>query len=118
MNIIRLDNGNLRISLEDSDDLEEMQYQHDKQGHLYWHDLLEPWWANGRYEFFVPADQSPYSSMFVGLTSCCHAIAESIDYPDDGEKDLVGDWWYFNDIYEDPFEVLMTQGWVDFKLAR
>lgn len=118
MNIFKLPNGDLRIQLEDSDDRDELAYAQENLNYRnIWRTLTEPYWANGSFEFFSPVDQSPSSALFVGLTSIGHAIAESIDYTDDGPV-ITGDWWYFNDTYDDPFELLMENWFVDFKLAR
>jgi hypothetical protein len=74
----------------------------------------EPLWTNGGYEPFFAGDANP----FVGLT-CAPCIAEAMDHEDDGQRSIVGRFWYFQ-AYQlrDPMEVLKRTGKVIFNIAH
>ena len=117
MNIEILENGNLKLVLE-SDDLEYFDYE-TKQGDYnklqsLIYDLFEPYSCNGSYALFDAGDANP----FVGLTDA-PCIAESMDYLDDGTKEIIGNCWYYSEYMINDFvSKLIENGEVIFTLAR
>ena len=76
--------------------------------------LTEPYWTNGSYHPFDAGAARP----FVGLTDA-PCIAEELDYPDDGDPEIVGRlWWYPNYMLTSPVDELKRKGRVTFALAR
>lgn len=74
----------------------------------YWNtmaSLFEHYAANGHYEHFDAGEADP----FVGLTSA-PCIAEYMDYPDEGGREIVGRLWWLSDyaIRDDLGELLET----------
>lgn len=55
-------------------------------------DLFEAYSCNGSFTLFDAGDGNP----FVGLTSA-PCIAESMDYMDNGDHKIVGQFWYASD---------------------
>jgi hypothetical protein len=77
------------------------------------HELTEPYWTNGSYAPFDASEGNP----FVGLTSA-PCIAEDLDYPDDGQRQIIGRFWYFPDyMLRSPIDELIKRGRVVFKQA-
>jgi hypothetical protein len=77
-------------------------------------DIFEPYSSNGSYEPFDGGDGNP----FVGLTSA-PCIAESLDTDDDGNREVIGNFWYYNDYcITDDMEELKNKGYVIYTLAR
>lgn len=77
-------------------------------------DGLESYACNGSYEPFDAGDANP----FVGLTSA-PCIAETMDYLDDGTKEIQGRFWYFADyMIACPLEQLRNHGRAVFTLAK
>jgi hypothetical protein len=76
-------------------------------------ELTEPYWTNGSYAPFDAGEGNP----FVGLTSA-PCIAEDLDYPDDGQRQIIGRFWYFPDyMLRSPIDELIKRGRVVFKKA-
>lgn len=77
-------------------------------------EMLEHYWANGRYEPFSAGDANP----FVGLTDA-PCIAESLNTADDGTRTIEGRLWAFmNYQVESPVDTLITKGRVLFLEAK
>lgn len=127
MNVSILPDGDLELSLEPSDDREEMRERADKYGDesVIW-DALEPYWSNGAFEPFNAGDANP----FVGLSSA-PCIAESMNTHDDGRKEIVenpqltsaregeGRFWYYAPyMLRGIVEELLEHGRVVYTLAR
>lgn len=92
-------------------DIKEMQAHHDSLSILA--DLLEPYWTNGSFEPFDSGEANP----FVGLTTA-PCIAEALDTHDEGQREIVGRFWYFpNYMIRDPMDDLKEHGRVIFSLA-
>lgn len=112
LDISVLDNGNLRLSVRDGmlDDAKEDF----SNGYLKDHEIFEPYSCNGSYELFDAGDANP----FVGLTDA-PCIAESMDYLEDGTKEIIGRFWYYSDYQLSYwFEELIDNGEVIFTLAN
>lgn len=76
-------------------------------------DLFESYSCNGSYTPFDAGEGNP----FVGLTSA-PCIAESMDYPDSGEAEIVGRlWWFPHYAIDDPLQELARHGRTVFTLA-
>lgn len=91
LSFVKLPNGNLEISfcgsLEDREDFQEKRKERGSAS--VWADMIESHSTNGSYYHFDPSNGHP----FVGITSCMDGIAESMDFPDDGDPEIVGDCW-------------------------
>lgn len=111
MNITVLTNGDLKLTADNFTRSEIAEAM--RRDRCFWYimaDLFEPYFTNGEYDPFDAGDANP----FVGLTSA-PCIAESLDYHDDGEKEIVGRFWYFpNYMLENPLETLKNTGRVIF----
>lgn len=86
-------NGNLLLTA-GNDARSELRTMRDN-GDNYWSimaDAFESHSCNGSYSHFDAGDGDP----FVGLTSA-PCVAESMDYPDDGSRVIVGRLWYFSE---------------------
>lgn len=109
-----LPNGDLELAA----DAETREYiaECQKEGKDYWSimfDLFEPYSTNGEYTPFDAGQANP----FVGLTSA-PCIAESMDYPDDGNHEIVGRlWWYPDYMIRDDLGELRDTGRVAYTLA-
>ena len=76
--------------------------------------ILEPFSTNGSFTFFDAGQGNP----FVGLTET-PCIAESIDYDDIGNAQIIGNFWFFGAyMLRDCCEDLKNSGRVVFQLAR
>lgn len=110
----KLENGNLLITLDDKEDIDEIRYERDEHG--FWSvvtRLFEQYSCNGSFTPFDAGDANP----FVGLTSA-PCIAESMDYDDNGKAFIIGDFWYYgNYAITCPVEELIEHGEVEFTLA-
>jgi hypothetical protein len=109
-----LDNGDLQISLDDSDAKAELQEIHERRG--YWAamcEAFESYSCNGSFTPFDAGDGNP----FVGLTSA-PCIAESMDCADNGDLSIDGRFWYFADyMIRNDMAELIESGSVVYKLA-
>ena len=110
-----LPNGNLKLMAGNAVRQwikEEQQNERDSDSILL--DGTEGYWTNGSFHPFDAGHANP----FVGLT-CALCIAEDMDYPEDGQREVVGRLWYY-DRYQltDPMEVLKRTGQVVFSLAH
>ena len=77
------------------------------------YELTEPYWTNGGFQPFDAGDGDP----FVGLTSA-PCIAECIDVPDDGKREIVGRLWWFPDyMLRSPVDELVRRGRTIFQKA-
>lgn len=77
-------------------------------------DLFEDYSCNGSYTPFDAGDGNP----FVGLTAA-PCIAEAMDYPDNGEREIIGRLWWFPDyMVRDPLDELAETGRTVFTLAK
>lgn len=82
--------GNLHVTCDRPEDQEELAEIDSARG--FWAALaegLEGYSCNGSYAPFDAGDGNP----FVGLTSA-PCIAESLDWDDDGQAEIVGRFWY------------------------
>lgn len=114
LQIERLDNGNLKLTLDEESRAELAEALDDGDWWNIFHSLFEPYFTNGSYEPFDAGDANP----FVGLSSA-PCIAEAMDYPDSGPREIVGEFWYFGDyMIRDPLEELRDTGETIFTLAR
>lgn len=76
--------------------------------------MTECYWTNGSYQPFDAGQGNP----FVGLTDA-PCIAESMDYADDGQATIQGNFWYYGDYMITSFiEVLIRDKRVVFTLCR
>lgn len=105
------DNLDLTLVMENSDDRDELSfYLQDYGSDDALAFILEDYSTNGSYTYFNPDNANP----FVGLT---HApcIAEEMEFKDNGEKVIKGDFWYFERYaLECPIETLIEKGRVTF----
>jgi hypothetical protein len=77
-------------------------------------ELTECYWTNSGFHPFDAGAGNP----FVGLTSA-PCIAEDMDYPDNGQRQVIGRLWYFpNYMLESPCDTLKRRGRVVFTLAK
>lgn len=110
-----LPNGNLKVAAgnEARQWIKEEQKAERSSDSILW-DGTERYWTNGSYEPFDAGQGNP----FVGLT-CAPCIAELLDCKDNGDREIVGRFWYF-DRYQvvDPMEELKRTGQVIFNLAH
>lgn len=114
--IQRTQNGNLRLTMAEEfrADLAEAIEEGQRGFWGIMAELFEPYFTNGSYEPFDAGDGNP----FVGLTSA-PCIAECMDVADDGARNIIGDFWYFERYaIADPLEELATEGETIFELAR
>lgn len=119
-NLTKLEDGKLRITLDFFTELEmeelikelqELKTEKDDISILL--DWTESYRANGGYHPFDAGEGNPY----VGLTEA-PMIAESMDYDDDGNAMIEGDFWYFNDYMIRSFiDDIIENGYVDFTKA-
>ena len=91
MNVQILENGNLKLTLED-DDRAEIIYIEDCYDIDILSELTKSYWTNGSYEPFDAGVGNPN----VGLTSA-PCIAEQLVCLDDGTKKIIGRFWYYSD---------------------
>jgi hypothetical protein len=110
-----MENGNLKITA-DKETREEICYMWE-DGKSFWSilcELFEDYSCNGSYTPFDAGDANP----FVGLTNA-PCIAETMDYLDNGELELIGRFWYFADyMITNPFETLRDTGEIIFNIAE
>jgi len=113
-NVTRTENGDLKISAS-SDEIEIIRDGLEDRGFWYaFIDAFEDYSANGSYQPFDAGDANP----FVGLTDA-PCIAECMDYLDNGDAVIQGDFWYYGDyMITCPLETLCETGEVIFTLAR
>jgi hypothetical protein len=108
-----LSNGNLRITA-NNDARAWLKEACAENG--YWSvlsDAFEGYSTNGGFTPFDAGDANP----FVGLTSA-PCIAESMDYPDSGQREVVGRLWCFERyMIDDPLDELKRFGRTTFQLA-
>lgn len=87
-----------------------------KRGRDYWSimaELFESYACNGSFTHFDAGAANP----FVGLTSA-PCVAESMSYRDDGEAEIDGAFWYFDQYaIVDDLDELKNCGRVIYKLA-
>lgn len=110
-----LASGDLEITLWDATDHDELaEMVKDGKRDQAWYEGFEHYSCNGSYTPFDAGDGDP----FVGLTNA-PCIAESLDVDDDGSKEIVGAFWYFN-MYQivDYVEEILREGRVVFTLAQ
>jgi len=116
MDVFKLDNGDLKITLDDVEraELAETMATANRNWWSIFHEMFEPYFTNGSYEPFDAGDADP----FVGLSSA-PCIAEAMDYPDNAPREIIGDFWYYADyMIRDPLEDLRDMGETTFTLAR
>ena len=90
-NIKILPDGNLKISASNAG----RQWLKENESRGYWPvtaDIFEPYACNGSFVHFDSGAANP----FIGLTSA-PCIAETIEYSDIGEAEIVGKLWVFTD---------------------
>ncbi len=117
LSFVKLPNGNLEISFCGSpEDREEFQEKRKERGSAsVWADMIESYACNGSYYHFDPSNGRP----FVGITGCMDGIAESMTFPDDGDPEIIGDWWHAPDYYSvDPLDFLLNGSPVTFILVK
>lgn len=109
-----LENGDLRLQADEETrayiaECEETQFG-------YWNtmaSLFEHYATNGGFEHFDAGEADP----FVGLSSA-PCIAEGMDYPDEGGREIVGRLWWFPDYaVRDDLEELQRTGETIYRLA-
>jgi hypothetical protein len=112
--VTRMENGNLKITAS-GDEIEIIRDGLEDRGFWYtFTDAFESYSCNGSYQPFDAGDGNP----FVGLTNA-PCIAESMDYDDDGNASIIGDFWYYDDYaITCPMETLCETGEVIFTLAN
>ena len=113
----RLPNGNLEVSFCGSlEDREDFQRKREERGDAsVWSDMIESHSTNGSYYHFDPSFGRP----FVGITSCMDGIAESMDFADNGDPEIVGDWWHAPDyVAIVPLDYLLNGSSVTFILVK
>lgn len=102
--------GALRVSFHPSDRAELVEMADEKSAFDILLEGTESYWTNGSYRPFDAGDANPS----VGLTDA-PCIAESMDYDDDGQASIVGDFWFFNQYAVECFiERMLEYGYVDF----
>lgn len=113
MDILILENGNLKLSLS-SDEKEEVAERLEQVGEdLVLVELTEPYWANGGFQAFDAGNGKP----FVGLTSA-PCIAESMSHDEEGEPSVEGRLWWFPDYaVRSAVQELVEKGSVEWPLA-
>lgn len=109
-----LDNGNLRISVdqETQEEIKELSEYRDENSVM--SDLLESHMVNGSYGYFSASHGNPN----VGLTDA-PCVAESIELSEDGDTyEVNGGLWYFNEYaLRLTTDDLIEKGYVDFQKA-
>jgi hypothetical protein len=116
LTITRLENENLRLSIDDSarEELRETINRATDLDHGTLAELLEDYAANGTYYPIAPGDGTPGGGAFVGLTDA-PCIATDVTYEDDGTTTINGDIWCFPDYMVCSFvEFLHRDLFVDF----
>lgn len=115
LNCKRLENGNLKVTADNETRAEIADLM--SRGRNYWSimaDLFEDHACNGSYTHFDAGNADP----FVGLTSA-QCIAESLSYDDNGEAEIDGDFWYFDEYaIRDDLAELKNTGRVVYTLAK
>jgi len=110
----RLANGDLKLTADNEtrNEIADMLFH----GRSYWAimaDLFESYSCNGSYTHFDAGDANP----FVGLSSA-PCIAETMDYADNGDAKIDGDFWYFGEYAtRDDLAELKNTGRVVYSLA-
>jgi hypothetical protein len=91
LNIEKLPNGNLSLSIPNQEDRQEIadQLQRGLRESEIWPDLLEPYSCNGSY---TPVSPEVYS---VGLTSDPYILVEDLTIEDDGSATVAGGHWHY-----------------------
>jgi hypothetical protein len=104
-------NGNLVLTLP-QEHREEWAYRMQAVGSdVALHEAVEGYWTNGSFEPFDAGDANP----FVGLTSA-PCIAEAMSVNDDGTREIVGRFWYFQNYMVTDFgAILRDTGTVEFQ---
>ena len=109
-----LPDGDLKLTLSNEGRRNISEALEQNQG--YWTimaDLFEGYSCNGSFTHFDAGEANP----FVGLTSA-PCIAEAMDYPDNGENEVVGRLWWLSDYaIRDDLEELRTLGRTVYHLA-
>ena len=114
MNVQILENGDLKLSLESDDDFGQLKIDSNSYGEFAICDLLEPYSCNGSFAFFDASDGNPC----VGLTDA-PCIAEQLDWDDEGNAEIIGNFWYYDDYMVKSFiDELLNDGEVTFTLAK
>lgn len=110
-----LSNGDLEITLWDSEDRDELaDMLADKTDMDILLEGFEHYFTNGSYHPFNAGDGNP----FVGLTSDI-CIAESINFTDDGDAEIEGAFWHYPETYRyNIIEQLLENEKVIFKLVN
>lgn len=116
-----LESGNLEITLDAADESErlelieeilELMERKDDLSILL--DGTESYWSNGSFYPFDAGDGNP----FVGLTSAL-MIAESLNFDDNGDAEIIGDCWHFGNYMVESFlDGLLCDGRVVFTICR
>lgn len=120
-NLTKLENGDLEITIDAADDserqdlIEEIEELQTRKTDL---DILmggtEGYWTNGSYQPFDAGQGNP----FVGLSSA-PCISESLEFDDNGDATIHGDFWYFeNYMIESFLDVLIQDGRVVFTICK
>ena len=113
MNVIKLPNGDLKVTVT-NEERSEIAYQSKEHG--FWSTLsilFESYSCNGSYAPFDASDGNP----FVGLTSA-PCVAETLSYEDDGSITIDGDFWHYADYQiACPLEDLARRGRTVFRRA-
>lgn len=116
LNIKPLPNGDLLLTCgnETRQELRQAWRDSDRDYYSILAELFEPYSCNGSYTHFDAGQANP----FVGLTSA-PCIAESMDYPDNGDCVLVGKFWHHADyMITNDLDLLIDKGRAVYSLAR
>lgn len=105
-----MQNGNLKLTTHDDFVEEIVDAMKTKTDDCILADALEHYSCNGSYTPFNAGNANP----FVGLTDA-PCIAESMIYHDDGELEINGDaWFYDNYMIRCPIQEMIEKGYVIF----
>lgn len=112
MNIEQVSSGNLLLTLEDSDDVEDLKRLVEERGEQsVWHDLFEPYFTNGSY---TPVDPNTH---YFGLTDDPYMVCESVTYEDNGDITIEGSCFHFpNYMLDSALDRLLNYGEVFLKV--
>jgi hypothetical protein len=105
-----LDNGNLKISVDGTDDIESLNDMYDQLGEeLFLAELLEKtgWRQNGQLYEVMPE--------WIGALTDAPIITDRLEYDDSGSADEIGNiWWYSEYESKSWVEILLNDGSVVF----
>jgi hypothetical protein len=112
-----LPNGNLSIVADDQETRDWIAGKLESSNWGYsqiWCELVDGYSCNGSFTYFDAGDGNP----FVGLTSA-PCIAESMNYSDNGDCEIEGRFWYFDNYQiESELSQIVETGKTEFTLAR